>query len=307
MTGALAVSLIGRDEASAVKLEQTLNNAIDFGRIMATTEIMKNLQGSGAVNEAMGQYVNRVGGQLSDMIRPNRQGKLVRVNLESGVGSVGIMVGLLLPAVQAAREAARRMTASNELKQIGLAMHNYHSAFRKFPDRAIRDKEGKALLSWRVAILPFIEQQDLYEKFRLDEPWDSPHNIQLLDQMPTTYVDPSVIVPPGHTVFQLAQGDGLLFEETGERKFRDILDGTSNTIMAVESSREAAVPWTKPADLEFELSDPLAKTGDAHQGGFHVLMADGAVLFMTNSIDLDMFRAMLTRDGRETIDRQRLR
>ena len=193
------------------------------------------------------------------------------------------------------------MTASNHLKQIGLAMHNYHAAYKKLPDRAIRDQNGAPLLSWRVAILPFIEQQALYEQFHLDEPWDSPHNITLLVQMPETYTDPMHVVPPGHTVFQLAQGDGLLFEETGERKFRDVLDGLSATIMAVESSHEAAVPWSKPADMEFDMSDLLAKTGDVHQGGFHVLMADGAVIFLTNTIDPELLRSLLTRAGKELI------
>jgi hypothetical protein len=302
MSGTLSVSLLGRDEASAVKLEQTLNNAIDTGRMMVTAEMMKNIQGGGAVNDATGQYIDRVGGQLADMIRPERNGNVVRVKLESGVGTVGVMVGLLLPAVQAAREAARRMTASNQLKQIGLAFHNYHAAYKKLPDRAIRDENGNPLLSWRVAILPFIEQLALYEQFHLDEPWDSPHNIKLLDQMPTTFVDPSVVVAPGYTVFQVSQGEGLMFEDTGERKFRDVLDGLSNTIMAVESSREAAVPWTKPADLEFDLSNLLAKTGDAHQGGFHVLMADGAVVFLTNSIDQELLKRLLTRAGKEAIE-----
>ena len=271
---------------------------------MATAEMMKNVQGGGAVNEAMVSYINRVGLQLTGMIRPERKGSLVRVNMEGSVGTVGVLVGLLLPAVQAAREAARRMTASNQLKQIAIAMHNYHSAFKKLPGRAIVDDDGKPLLSWRVAILPFIEQQQLYEQFHLDEAWDSPHNITLLEQMPGTYVHPSAPLPPGQTVFQVPQGTGLLFEETGTRKFRDVLDGLSNTIMGIESSRDAAVPWTKPADLEIDMSDPLAKTGDTHPGGFNVMMGDGAVIFLTNSIDPDLFRALLTRAGKETIEAQ---
>jgi hypothetical protein len=304
MTGTLSISALARDESSAVKLEQTLNNAIDVGRMMATTEVRKSMEGGdgGAVNDAMEKYIDRVGGQLADMIRPERKGNVVRVNFEGGVGNVGVMVGLLLPAVQAAREAARRMTASNHLKQIGLAFHNHHAAYRKFPDRATRDQNGTPLLSWRVAILPFIEQQALYDQFHLDESWDSPHNIKLLDQMPETYIDPSAVVAPGHTVFQVSQGPGLMFEETGERRFRDILDGTANTIMAVESSREAAVPWTKPSDLEFDMSNLLAKTGDVHQGGFHVLLADGAVFFVTKSIDMELLKSLLTRAGKETIE-----
>lgn len=301
LSGSLSVSVLGRDEDSAAKLESLLNEAIDMGKMIASAQVRENVSESDSVSEAMNQYIDRVGNKIADMLRPQRNGKVLRINLDSGVGNIGIMVGLLLPAVQAAREAARRMSASNNLKQIGLAMHNYHSAYKKLPDRVIRDGNGNPLLSWRVSILPFIEQQELYGQFHLDEPWDSPHNIKLLEQMPEVYVDPSVVVAPGHTVFQVPQGDGLMFEETGERRFRDVLDGLSNTIMAVESSRDAAVPWTQPADLEFEMTDLLGKTGNTHQGGFHVLMGDGAVIFLTNSIELGLFTALLTRNGKEEI------
>lgn len=302
MSGSLRVSAIGRDEASAAQLETTLNDTIDFARMMATAEIKKNMEGGDPVGDAMLQYIDRMGNDLSAMVRPQRNGTLVNVSMDGNVGTTGILVGLLLPAVQAAREASRRMTASNGLKQIGLAMHNHHSAYKTLPDRAITDANGKPLLSWRVKILPFIEEQQLYEQFHLDEPWDSPHNIKLLDQMPRAYVDPSVPVAPGHTVFQVPVGPGLMFEDAGGRKFRDVLDGLSNTIMAVETSRDAAVPWTRPDDWEVDMLNPLSNTGDSHPGGFHVLMSDGAVIFITKSIDLDLFKALLTRAGNEVIE-----
>jgi hypothetical protein len=96
----------------------------------------------------------------------------------------------LLPATQSAREAARRAQCTNNIKQIMLAMHNYHSANNSFP-RDITDKDGKPLLSWRVAILPYIEQAELYNKFKLDEPWDSPHKKELLKEMPTSFNCPT--------------------------------------------------------------------------------------------------------------------
>ena len=305
-TGSINVAALGRDEASATQLEASLNNAIDFGRGMMMAEMQKGVEGEGPVNDAMRRYVQRVSGEIVEMFRPQRNGNVLRIDLDGSgglgsMGSTGVLVGLLLPAVQAAREAARRMTASNNLKQIALAMHNFHSKYKKLPDRAIRDADGNPLLSWRVAILPFVEQSELYEQFHLDEPWDSPHNIKLLDQMPEIYVDPSTVLEPGYTVFQLPQGEGLMFEESGERKFRDVMDGTSNTIMVVESSMDAAVPWTKPADLEIDMAAPLARTGNFHQGGFHVVMASGAVIFLTTSIDLELFRALLTRAGKEII------
>ncbi len=120
-------------------------------------------------------------------------------------------IALLLPAVQAVREAARRAQCTNNLKQIGLALHNYHSATNGFPAAAITSKDGKPLLSWRVAILPFIEQQNLYNEFHLDEAWDSPHNKALIARMPKTYLCPTAPVrQEGTTTYKAFVGGGAL-------------------------------------------------------------------------------------------------
>jgi len=216
----------------------------------------------------------------------------------------GVLVALLLPAVQSAREAARRAQCTNNLKQMALAMHNYHAANNAFPKPALTDKDGKALLSWRVAILPYIEQNDLYNRFKLDEPWDSPHNKELIKEMPQTFVCPSrANVAPGTTTYRVFVGAGALFEKGKDIGIADITDGTSNTIMIAESNE--AVPWTKPdAELDF---DPAAKpslfgAGSIHPGGFNASMADGSVRFFKTTINLDVFRALITRAGGEVIN-----
>jgi prepilin-type processing-associated H-X9-DG protein len=223
-------------------------------------------------------------------------------SISSPVAS-GVLVALLLPAVQSAREAARRAQCVNNLKQIGLAMHNYLSANNTFPKPAITDKDGKPLLSWRVAILPYLEQQELYNKFHLDEPWDSPHNKALINEIPPTYVCPSrANVEPGTTTYQVFVGKGAFFEKDQGTPIAGITDGTSNTIMVVEATD--AVPWTSPdSDLEF---DPDAKpslygAGSPHPGGFNALFGDGSVRFIKNSIAVQVFRALITRAGGEVI------
>ena len=126
----------------------------------------------------------------------------------------GVLIALLLPAVQSAREAARRAQCTNNLKQMALAMFNYESATGAFPKPALTDKDGKPLLSWRVAILPYIEQNGLYNRFHLDEPWDSPHNKELIKEMPQTFVCPSRFnVEPGSTTYRVFVGDGAFFEK----------------------------------------------------------------------------------------------
>ena len=221
----------------------------------------------------------------------------------SSPATTGVLVGLLLPAVQAAREAARRAQCVNNLKQIGLAMHNYASANNAFPKPAITSEQGKPLLSWRVAILPYIQQQGLYEKFKLDEPWDSPHNKALLKEMPSTYLCPSrTITEPFTTTLRVFMGDGALFEGGKGTALADITDGTSNTLMVVEA--EKAVPWTKPDDLPFDPAavPSLFGAGSSHPGGFNTLFADGSVRFIKTSIGLQKFRALITRAGGEVVN-----
>jgi hypothetical protein len=100
-------------------------------------------------------------------------------------------VALLLPAVQAAREAARRSQCCNNLKQIGLALHNYHMVFKTLPFAVVTNEDGKPMQSWRVAILPFIEQPALVKQYDPREPWDSPKNRAISPMMPSVFRCPS--------------------------------------------------------------------------------------------------------------------
>ncbi len=212
-----------------------------------------------------------------------------------------VLIALLLPAVQSAREAARRAQCVNNIKQIMLAMHNYHSANNSFP-RDITDKNGKPLLSWRVAILPYVEQGVLFDKFKLDEPWDSPHNKELLKYMPLVYQCPSrANVQPFTTTYRGFVGTGALFETGRDIGIADITDGTSNTIAVVEA--KDVVAWTKPDDLPFDgqANRSLHGAGSSHPGGFNCGMADGSVRFIKISINPTTLRALITRGGGEII------
>ncbi len=217
----------------------------------------------------------------------------------------GVAVALLLPAVQAAREAARRSQCVNNLKQMGLACHNYHSTNDRFPPAAILDKQGKPLLSWRVAILPFLEQQELYNKFKLDEPWDSPNNKPLLAEMPKVYTCPSHRNPvPTLTTYRTWTGAGTLFEDPKGPTIATIIDGTSNTLMIVESKE--AVPWTRPDEMPVVPFDPanpgfLLGAGSDHPGGFNALFADGSVKFFKTTIKALTLRALITPAGGEVV------
>jgi hypothetical protein len=156
---------------------------------------------------------------------------------------------------------------TNNLWQIGYAFHAYHDVYKCLPSAAICDAAGKPLLSWRVAILPAVEAKGLYDEFNLDEPWDSPHNIKLLERMPHVYeVELRDTPKPGMTYFQVFVGPGTPFEPGLVCKIpQSFPDGTSNTFLVVEAGD--AVPWTKPADLVYDPDQPLPPLGGIRPRG----------------------------------------
>ncbi len=207
-------------------------------------------------------------------------------------GGVGILLFLpfllyvFLPLWQRLNEGPNKRIESNDLKQMGLALHGYNDSYGGLPPAALCDPQGKPLLSWRVAILPYIEQANLYKQFRLDEPWDSPNNLPLVAKMPKIYALPGDgAAQPGYTYFRVFVGDHALFAPpppapgpgmtTHGRPIWTIPDGTSSTIMVAEAA--TAVPWTKPDELPFDPNGLLPALGGHYSDGFLVLMADGSV------------------------------
>ena len=193
-----------------------------------------------------------------------------------GFATVG--AGLLIPAVQKVRMAAARAQAQNNLKQIAIAFHAYNDTYGHFPQDII-DKNGKPLLSWRVAILPFIEQQNLYMQFKLDEPWDSENNKKWSQVAIKVYMSPDAdpATPPGMTHFKGFVGPGTVFEPGKPIRLpADIPDGTSNTILVVEAGDP--IPWAKPGDIPFDPKKPLPKLALPGVDGFvNVALCDGSV------------------------------
>jgi hypothetical protein len=216
-------------------------------------------------------------------------------------------VAVMLPAVQVSRQSAQRAQAANQLKQIVLGLHNFASANRNFPAGYSADAKGKPLLSWRVHILPYIEENDLYQQFHLDEPWDSPHNKTLIAQMPRVYRAPKSKGKPGMTNYLGVSGaDGIFIRPAAGSNlgtsFAQIRDGTSNTIMTVEVPDESAVIWTKPGDFAPNKEKPLKGLVGLIPGGFQAGFADGSVRFISEKIAPATLRALFTKSGGEPIN-----
>ncbi len=208
-------------------------------------------------------------------------------------------------------QKARERSASN-LKRISLAMINYAQIKPTMilPPAAI-SKDGKPLLSWRVALLPYLDlalgqaPNELYEKFHLDEPWDSSHNKELIDQIPEVYA-PVVKKddPKGSTYYQVFFGPGALFEGSEGKTFQSVTDGLSNTLFVVEAAKP--VPWTKPEDVKFDITQTkvnvLPLLGGQFDGGFHAVFADGGTsVFIKKSISPAALRALITPSGGEPL------
>ncbi len=211
---------------------------------------------------------------------------------------------LLSVPLRAAREATQRSQCVDNLKQIGLAMHNYHGAHKAFPPASNRDKSDRPLLSWRVHILPYLEQTALYKEFHLDEPWDSPHNRTLIDKMPEVYRCPNMsrkAADLGKTTYLVPSGKATIFPGAEGIKLNEITDGTSNTLLVVDASDDLAVTWTEPRD--WEVGPELVVKGlfGHHPEGAEFGFADGSVRFVKETIRLDVLKALLTRNGGEVV------
>jgi hypothetical protein len=199
---------------------------------------------------------------------------------------------------------ARDRTIDN-LKILGLAMGWYaHVHDGRFPPAAIR-KEGEPLLSWRVALLPFLGQKALHVRFHLDEPWDSPHNKALLEEMPAVYAP---VVPKGPerhvTYYQGFVGPGAVFDGEQGTRIAEITDGVGWTLMIVEAAEP--VPWTKPEDLPYDEGEPLPKLGGQFDDGYYVAFADGSARFLSKQVAPETLRALIMRGDGQAIGFEKL-
>ncbi len=291
--GGMSLVVRANDEAAAKELEKIVDGLMRTARQMAEAEIGRKGASEDPVEQAAAHYAKRMLDRFARLFRPKRTGDTLTLSFQAGeqiqIATIGVFVALLLPAVQAAREAARRSQSTNNLKQLALAMHNYHDTHRRFPARANFDAQGKPLLSWRVHLLPFLEEENLYKQFHLDEPWDSEHNRKLIPLMPRVYQNPSAPPQPGKAHYVGLVGKGTLFEADKARQIADIRDGASNTLMFVEVDPDRAVVWTKPEDIDFNPQRPLEGLGKAHPGGFVAALCDGSARFISQTIDRQVF------------------
>ena len=164
---------------------------------------------------------------------------------------IAILIGMLLPSVQAVRVSPRWLSCLNNMRQCMLAILNYESANGRFPPAWQVDDNGVPMHSWRVLILPFIEEGALYSQYRFDEPWDGPNNSKLANQMPRIYQCPSVPNSTSQTTYKLVSDPEAFFNGSECRTLVDAVDGSASTIVLVEDS-EHPINWMKPEGISIE-------------------------------------------------------
>jgi hypothetical protein len=324
----LTVDLVAvtRGESDAEPVANTLRALVTLGK-NAVMGMRQNLHGQQSESEAI-DWIVEAAGALMEQASVETSGRFVNLKAKSAL-DVAAGVKLLAPAVATANTVARRELSVNNLKQIALAFHNYHAANGRFPSPVLYGgTTGKVPYSWRVAILPHLEQNQLYEQYNFDEPWDGPSNRKLLDKMPAVLGYPGVDGGPSsatNTAYFVFTGKGTALSPSSGAApagragveprpttttpplgsgpsgptLIDITDGTSNTILAVEAKRD--IPWTKPEDLPFDPNAVLPELGGYNANGFNAVFADGAVRFISKTIDTTVLKGLITRDGGEVI------
>ncbi len=199
-----------------------------------------------------------------------------------------------------------RPNAMNSLKQIALGMHNFHDVYGHFLPQAFTDAKGKRMLSWRVMILPYLDQAALYNEYHLDEPWDSEHNTKLVSKMPAIFKSTSSTgakAESGKTRFVAPLTFNSAFGRVGPGvRIQDITDGTSNTLMIVEASSDKSVTWTKPEDLTINEAGRLRSIIDQDADGFAAFMCDGSARFFPKQLMPAALQGILSINGGDIID-----
>ncbi len=222
---------------------------------------------------------------------------VVLVFFVMGLACCGLFgAALLLPAVQQAKVAAQQAASMNNIKQIGLALHNYHDTYGAFPPAYTTDENGRPMTSWRVLILPFIGENNLYMQYDLSQPWDSPQNMQIARETPTVLVSPALQTQynPGMTNYVAVAGPNTVINTKQPVSLRNITNGTSNVIAVVEDANNP-VPWTQPIDISPQQF--LNSDFDAGQpGGEVVLISDGSVRRFREA-DKPQVQGMISIDG----------
>lgn len=237
-----------------------------------------------------------------EMQRPPQHSLGRYLKIGAFIGITVVLIGLFLPKMTRGREAARRTQCKINLKQIALALHNYHDFYEAFPPAYTVNENGQRLHSWRTLILPWMEERLLYQKIDLSKPWNHPANAEAFKTAPHTFRCPSFELPADSTTYLAVVGENACFHPTKPRAISEITDGTSNTLMVIEVPVKQAVPWMSPQDADEQMLLMISQHDElAHTGGVQAALADGSVRFLSATMNPETRRAVISINGEEVV------
>jgi len=216
------------------------------------------------------------------------------------LGIIALLIAFLLPAIRFARPAARRAQCVNNLKQIALALYNYESTYKSLPPAYTVDAKGRPLHSWRTLILPYLEQESLYQSIDLSKPWNDPANAKAFETIPLVFRCPAMVGPQNSTPYlAIVASNGCLMPR-GSRSLKEITDAHGSTLMVIEVGEENAVPWMAPVDANEPLVLSLGPTTKLHHaGGMNACFVDGSVRFLKANTPIEERRALISISGND--------
>ena len=239
--------------------------------------------------------------EFNDAIPKPSSGRRFRlVELLVILGIIALLIALLLPAIRSAGPAARRAQCVNNLKQIALALHNYEQAHKALPPAYTVDAKGRPLHSWRTLILPYLEQEPLYQTIDLSKPWNDPANAKALETALPVFRCPEAVGPRNTTTYlAIAAPNGCLIPRE-PRRLAEITDAHESTLMVIEAGEENAVPWMAPVDADESLVMSLGPTTKLHHaGGTNACFVDGSVRFLKANTPAKVRRALMSISGND--------
>jgi hypothetical protein len=289
---------------------ETVAKTLEAARTLAGNVVQQQqllmAQAAGQLPPEQGMQMNQwldIGSKLlaEENGRIARGGQQATLTITTPLDLSGPVQGLL-PAIRRAREEARQVQSMNNLRQIALAMFNFESNRRRFPAATLLGPDGTTPHSWRVAILPYLGYQQLYDRYRLNEPWDSEHNRELINEIPPIYRHPFDDPTSTNTSYFVLTGPDTIFFNNEGTRLAQITDGTSNTILVVEAKRD--IPWTKPEDIPYAADQPIPKLGGWQENNrFLFARSDGSVTTEQADQNEELLRAKITRNGGEVLPR----
>ena len=223
--------------------------------------------------------------------------------------ALGLLVGLFLLTPLADEAGSRRRpSCMNNLKNLSLALLAYHDAQGMFPPAYIADENGRPMHSWRVLILPYLDRQDIWMIYRMNEPWDGPNNRKLADIDLEVFKCPSdTETPTTMTNYVAVVGPNTAWPGTQQISLKDLSDGVGQTILLVEVAN-SGIHWMEPRDLYVaQMAPDINPTAGQGISSFHpgcalVSFADGHTEVLRTTVSSEELRAMLTRSGNEAVD-----